>query len=148
MNCSKPSFSVLHHLPEVAQTYVHCQWCCPTISSSAIPFSCPQFFPAWGSFPVNQLFTSGGQSIGASASTSIHRGFVCSFLGKKKKGHPMVIPQMFHVFLGNLFKAKLTFISLLFLPLEFSLLLNFLSRTPFKLFLNLDYNFCILSWNL
>ena len=54
--------------PEV----VHCQWCCPTISSSAIPFSsCPQFFPAWGSFPMNRLFTSGGQSIGASASASV-----------------------------------------------------------------------------
>ena len=43
-------------------------WCHPTISSSVIPFSsCPQSFPALGSFPMNQLFTSGGQSIGASA---------------------------------------------------------------------------------
>ena len=40
------------------------QWCHPTISSSAAPFSsCPQSFPASGSFPVSQLFTSGGQSI-------------------------------------------------------------------------------------
>ena len=37
-------------------------------SSSVIPFSCPQSFPASGSFPVSQLFISGGQSIGASAS--------------------------------------------------------------------------------
>ena len=45
------------------------QWCHPTILSSIFPFSsCPQFFPAAGSFPVSQLFTSGGQSIGASAS--------------------------------------------------------------------------------
>ena len=47
-------------------------WCHPTISSSIAPFSsCPQSFPASGSFPMSQLFTSGGQSIGASASTSV-----------------------------------------------------------------------------
>ena len=44
------------------------QWCHPTISSSVIPFSsCPQSFPASGSFPVSRFFASGGQSIGASA---------------------------------------------------------------------------------
>ena len=48
------------------------QWCHPTISSSVIPFSfCPQYFPASWSFPVSQLFTSGGQRIGASASASV-----------------------------------------------------------------------------
>ena len=48
------------------------QWCHPTISSSDVPFSsCLQSFPASGSFPVSQLFTSGGQSIGASASASV-----------------------------------------------------------------------------
>ena len=42
--------------------------CHPTISSSVAPFSsCPQSFPASGSFPMSQLFTSGGQSMGASA---------------------------------------------------------------------------------
>ena len=42
------------------------QWCHPTISSSAVPFSsCLQFFLAPGSFPMSQLFTSGGQKIGA-----------------------------------------------------------------------------------
>ena len=47
-------------------------WCHPTISSSVIPFSsCPQSFPASGSFPMSQLFASGGQSIGVSASTSV-----------------------------------------------------------------------------
>ena len=45
------------------------QWCHPTISPSVDPsFSCPQSFPASGSFPVSWLFTSGGQSIEASAS--------------------------------------------------------------------------------
>ena len=48
------------------------QWCHPTISSSVVPFSsCPQSFPAWGSFSVSQLFTSGGQSIGVSALASV-----------------------------------------------------------------------------
>ena len=46
-------------------------WCHPTISSSVIPCSsCLQSFPASGSFPMSQFFTSGGQSIGASASAS------------------------------------------------------------------------------
>ena len=45
------------------------QWCCHTISSSAAPFSsCPQAIPTWRSFSMNQLFTTGGQGIGASAS--------------------------------------------------------------------------------
>ena len=49
-----------------------CQWCLPTISSSVVPFSsCPQSFPASGSFPMIQLFSSGDQSIGVSASTSV-----------------------------------------------------------------------------
>ena len=48
------------------------QWCHPTISSSVVPFSsCPQSSPASGSFPMSQLFASGGQSIGVSASTSV-----------------------------------------------------------------------------
>ena len=48
------------------------QWCHPTISSSVTPFSsCPQSFPASESFPISWLFASGGQSIGASASTSV-----------------------------------------------------------------------------
>ena len=48
------------------------QWCHPTISSSAVPFSSwPQSFPASGSFQMSQFFASGGQSIGVSASTSV-----------------------------------------------------------------------------
>ena len=48
------------------------QWCHPTISSSVFPFSpCPQSFPASGSFPMSQLFTSGGPSTGASPSASV-----------------------------------------------------------------------------
>ena len=47
-------------------------WCHPAISSSVILFfSCLQYFPASGSFPMSQFFASGGQSIGASASASV-----------------------------------------------------------------------------
>ena len=47
------------------------RWCHPAISSSVVPFYCPQSFPASGSFPMSQFFTSGGQSIGVSASASV-----------------------------------------------------------------------------
>ena len=47
------------------------QWCHPTISSSVVPFSCPQSFPASGAFQMSQFFTSGGQSIRLSASASV-----------------------------------------------------------------------------
>ena len=48
------------------------QWCHPAISSSVIPFSsCPQSLPALESFPMNQLFAWGGQSIGVSALASV-----------------------------------------------------------------------------
>ena len=90
VNCSMPGLSVLHYIPEFAQTHVHwisdaiqpshwvcpssCplnQWCHPTISSSVTFFFCPQSFPASGSFPMSWLFALGGQQIGASASTSV-----------------------------------------------------------------------------
>ena len=48
------------------------RWCHPAISSSVVPFSsCPQSLPASGSFQMSQLFTSGSQSIGVSASASV-----------------------------------------------------------------------------
>ena len=48
------------------------RWCRPTISSSVVPFSsCPQSFPASGFFQMSQLFASGGQGIGFSASASV-----------------------------------------------------------------------------
>ena len=46
-------------------------WCHPTISSSVLPISCLQSSPASGSFSMSQLFESGGQSTGASASASV-----------------------------------------------------------------------------
>ena len=55
-----------------SNSYPSSQWCHLTISSSVVPFSsCPQSFPASGSFQMSQFFASGGQSIGVSASTSV-----------------------------------------------------------------------------
>ena len=71
MNCSMPGLPVHHQLSEPTQTHVHwvSQWCHPTISSSVVPFSsCPQSFPASGSYPMSQFLASEGQSTGASAS--------------------------------------------------------------------------------
>ena len=49
-----------------------CRWYDPTVSSSVVPFSsCPQSYPASGSFQMSQLSASGDQSIGVSASTSV-----------------------------------------------------------------------------
>ena len=54
-----------------SNTYPLSWWCHPTISSSVVPFSsCLQSFPERGSFLMSGLFSSGGQSIGASASAS------------------------------------------------------------------------------
>ena len=63
-----PGFPVLHHLPE------HVHWISDTVQPSH-PLLCSSFhlqsFPASGSSPVSQLFTSGGQSFGSSASASV-----------------------------------------------------------------------------
>ena len=64
--CPSPTSGVYPNSCPLSQRY-H-----PTISSSVIPFSsCPQSFPASGSFQMSQFFPSGGQSIGVSASTSV-----------------------------------------------------------------------------
>ena len=72
MDCNVPGFPVLYSLPVCSNSCPLNQWCYPTTSSSVALFSsCPQSFPASASFPFSWLFTSGGQSIGASASTSV-----------------------------------------------------------------------------
>ena len=83
-SCSVVSDSLQTHEPQHARApcpsptlRVHSNshpsswWCHPAISSSVIPFSsCPQSLPTSGSFPMSQLFTWGGQSIGVSALAS------------------------------------------------------------------------------
>ena len=73
MNHSTPGLPVHHPTPGVhPKPCPLSRWCHPTISSSVVPFSsCPQSFPALGSFQMSQLFASCGQSIGVSASTSV-----------------------------------------------------------------------------
>ena len=58
MNRGTPGLPVHHQLPESTQTHVHRSWWChPTISSSVVPFSsCPQSFPASGSFQLAVIF--------------------------------------------------------------------------------------------
>ena len=69
---STPALPVHHQLPESTQTMSIELVIYPTILSSVVPFSsCPQSFPASGSFQMSQLFASGGQSIEVSASTSV-----------------------------------------------------------------------------
>ena len=64
--------SIHHQLPESIQTHVHRVGDAIQPSHPVVPFSsCPQSFPASGSFQMSQLFASGGQSIGVSASTSV-----------------------------------------------------------------------------
>ena len=72
MSRSTPGLPVHHQLLEFTQIHAHwvgdaIQQIHPVISFS----SCPQYFPASGSFQMSQLFASGGQSIGISASTSV-----------------------------------------------------------------------------
>ena len=72
MDYSMPGFPVHHQLPEPTQTHVHevsdaiqpSHPCCPLLFQ-------PSIFPSIRSFPMSQFFTSGGQSIGASASASV-----------------------------------------------------------------------------
>ena len=79
MECSTPGLPVHHHFPELAQTHIHrvcdaIQPSHPPSSPSPSAFNLPQhqgLFQWIGSFPVSQCFTSGGQSIGASASASV-----------------------------------------------------------------------------
>ena len=73
MDCNTPGLPVHHQLLEF--TFNSCplsRWCHPAISSSVIPFSSGlQSFPASGYFQISQFFTSGGQSIGVSASAAV-----------------------------------------------------------------------------
>ena len=71
-DCSMPGFPVLHSPKVCSNSCPLSWWCHPTILSSVIPFSsCLECFPASGSFPVSYFFSSGGQSIGVSASASV-----------------------------------------------------------------------------
>ena len=78
---------VHHHSPGVhSNSHPSSQWCHPSILSSVVPFSsCPQSLPASKSFPMSQLFASGGQSTRVSA--------LASFLPKKSQGWSPCSPR-------------------------------------------------------
>ena len=95
-----PGFPDLHHLPEFAQ--IHVLWVNDAIQPSyALPASSPpalKSFPASGFFPMSQLFASGGQSIGASASASvlpmmIQGWFPVGLTGYLAQNAPRALPQ-------------------------------------------------------
>ena len=71
MDCSTPEFPVHHQLLKLSQTHVHWVSDATQPSHLVILFSSFQSFPATGSFQMSQFFTSGGQSIGVSASASV-----------------------------------------------------------------------------
>ena len=71
VNRSTPGLPVHQTTPAVhSDLRPSSQWCYPAISSSVVPFSCPQSLPVSESFPMSQFFTWGGQSTGVSASAS------------------------------------------------------------------------------
>ena len=81
------------------------QWCHSTISSSVVPFSsCPQSFPASGSFQMSQLFASGGESIRVSASTSVIS--LLWITSNCRKFWEMEIPDHLTCLLRNLYAGQ------------------------------------------
>ena len=95
------------------------RWCHPTFSSSVIPFSsCLQSFPASGSFQMSQLFASGGQSIGVSASVlpmSIQEWFPLrwtSWISLQSKGLSSVVLQHYSSKASNLWCSALFIVQL------------------------------------
>ena len=131
-------------------------WCHPTISSSVIPFfSCPQSFPASGSFPISQFFAPSGQSIGASASVlpmNIQGWFpfgLTGLISLQSKGLSRVFSNTTfqkHQFFG----AKLSFVSLgKFITRYFILFValmnginSLISLSDFSLFIGIDFVSC------
>ena len=72
MDCSMPGFPVHHQLPAYSNSCLLNRWHHTIISSSVVPFSsCLQSFPASASFPMSQIFASGGQSIEVATSASV-----------------------------------------------------------------------------
>ena len=101
------------------------RWCHPTISSSVIPFSSYlQSFPASGSFPMNQFFASGGQSIGVSASASVLPMNIqdCFPLGKRTGWFPCSPWDSQESFLTPQFKSiSSSVLSYLYIPTRTSI---------------------------
>ena len=91
------------------------QWCHLTISSSVVPFSCLQSFPASGSFQMSQFFTTGGQSIGVSASASVPPMNIQDWLPLRWTGWISLQPKGLSRVFSNTTVLKHQFLALSFL---------------------------------
>ena len=90
MNCSTPGLPIRHQFRVHLNSCPSSQLCHSIISSFVVPFSsCPQSFPASGSFLMSHLFASGGQSIGVSTSTLV---CVLHFIHSSVNGHLTLFP--------------------------------------------------------
>ena len=107
VDSSTPAFPVLYCLSEFAQTHVH--WVRDAIISVTPFFSCPQSFPASGSFPMSQLFASGHQSMKTSASASVlPKNIQCWFsLGLTRIDHLAVQGTLKSLFQHHSLKASI-----------------------------------------
>ena len=93
------------------------RWYHPIISSSVVPFSCLQSFPALGSFPMSQFFTSGGQSIGVSASASVLPMSIQDWFSLGLTGWILQSKELSRVFSNTKFKSiSSSVLSFLFSP--------------------------------
>ena len=118
------------------------QWCHPTISSSVIPFSsCLQSFPASGSFPVNQFFSSGGQNIGVSASASILPMNIQDWFPVRWTGWISLQSKGF----SRVFSMKFDFANLFWLVFSVYCTPNILSSWYFTLLHSVEYLTGLLS---
>ena len=117
MTCSTPGFPIFHYLPEFAQTHIH--WVIDAIQPSQTPFSsCSQSFPAIGSFPMTQVFASGGQSIGASVSAIVFPRNIQSWFPLGLTGLISLLSKgLSRVFSSTQFKSINSFVSAFFIAL-------------------------------
>ena len=106
LTCPSPSFWVCSDSCSLGQ------WCHPTISSSIVPFStCPQSFPESGSFPMNQFFASGDQSIGVSVSalpSNIQAWFPLGLTGDSQESSPTPQFESINSLVFSLYSPTLT----------------------------------------
>ena len=84
------------------------RWCHPTILSSVIPFSCLQSSPASGSFPMSELFASGGQNIGVSTSVSVLPTTIQDWFLLGLTGLRLDSERLYYFFLGGGGGSKIT----------------------------------------
>ena len=100
MDCGTPGFHVPSPIPRgCSNSCPWSQWCHPTISSSVVPFSCLQSFPASGSFPMSQFFASCVKvHLFLCWISALPLGFWTRCYGRRRKWHPtpVLLPGKSH----------------------------------------------------